>query len=696
MNIETKFEPEEPADVLPQPAYLKAGLEPLEDFAARAEMVENALVALEGATGTAARRAVTRLRKELDGFEPAVTFLGQVKSGKTTLVNAMAGWADLLPSDVNPWTSVVTSLHLTPGTRQQDISARFQMMDENEWDRLVQKGGRLGELAGRAGSEGELETIRQQIEALRDKSRRRLGRKFELMLGQQHEYGYFDKNLLERYICIGDDFADDDDMPAGDEQGRFADITRSADLYLNSTSKPFRMCLRDTPGVNDTFMMREQVTINAVRASRLCVVVLSAHQALTSVDLALIRMISSLQSRDVIIFVNRIDELSDPTTQIPEIEASIRQVLADQKGPEDAKIIFGSAYWANMALANDIKGIGEASSQALVNWADAKDDATLRNKPPAEIIWHVSGLPELNRCVSERVVEKLGNPQLSKVITSAVSIASGQQAANKVRVQGDQARVAMSMHEVRSELNALAEHHRASLLAKTDEVIASYQARADRAHINFIDRATHSLIAHLESKGDGKVWSYDPTGLRMLLKSAYSVFAVRAQRLAQDHYELAVVDIAELYFKAFGTAVEGIELNVPEVQEFPAPVTIAQTIALDFNDSWWVSWWRRTRGFNAFAKQFHQLVSAETEDFMVQLKTVQTSQIQEQLIKTLNAFFEQNRDIMIEISSSKGDAEGMQRICLGQKEEKRLAQIDGVIADLKYCANQSKLQGETT
>lgn len=694
MNIETEITSDEPTGVLAQPRFLKAGLEPLEAFAERVEMIEEALDALEELTGSAASRAVTRLIRELEAFEPSVTFLGQVKSGKTTLVNSMAGWSDLLPSDVNPWTSVITSLHLSPGAEKKDVSARFEMMEEDEWERLVHKGGRLGELAGRAGSDSELNTIREQIEALRDKSRRRLGRKFELLLGQEHEYGYFDKNLLERYICIGDDFYDEDETPTdADNQGRFADITRSADLYLRSNSKPFRMCLRDTPGVNDTFMMREQVTINAVRASKLCVVVLSAHQALTSVDMALIRMISSLQSRDVIIFVNRIDELSDPATQIPEIENSIRQVLADHKGPEDAQIIFGSAYWANMVLADDIKGIHSASTDALMKWADEKDDVELRNCPPEEIIWHISGLPELNRCISQRIVTKLGDPTLTKIASSAISIASGQQAANKVRVEGDHKQLTMSMHEVRTELTKLADRHRAELAAKTEEIIQSYRARADRAHINFIERATHSLIAHLESKGDTKVWSYDPTGLRMLLKSAYSVFAVRAQRSAKDHYETAVVDIAQLYYNAFGTAVDGIELNVPEVQEFPAPVTIAQTIALDFNDSWWVSWWRRTRGYKAFAKQFHDLVSAETEDFMNQLKTVQTSQIQEQVIGTLDAFFEQNRDIMIEISSSKGDAEGLQRICLGKDEAKRLEQIEGVIANLKYYSAMTKTEG---
>lgn len=693
MNIETQIDEENTMDVIEQPAFLQDGLEPLEAFAERAAQVEDALASLEEVTGSEARRAVTRLRRELESFEPAVTFLGQVKSGKTSLVNAMAGWSDLLPADVNPWTSVITSLHLTPGTNRKDVSARFQMMEEDEWDRLVHKGGRLGELAGRAGSDGELDTIRNQVKALRDKSRRRLGRKFELLLGQEHEYGYFDKNLLERYICIGDDFYDEDAPRGADEQGRFADITRSADLYLHSTALPYKLCLRDTPGVNDTFMMREQVTINAVRTSRICVVVLSAHQALTSVDMALIRMISSLQSRDVVIFVNRIDELTDPATQIPEIEASIRQVLKDHKGPEDARVIFGSALWANQVLSGDLSGMRSASSDALINWADAAQAEGLQEKSPEEIIWHLSGLPELNACMAERVIEVLGDPQLLKITTSAVTIASGQQAADKVRVEGSGTQVTMTLHEVRNELNALAQRHKDDLENHIHEIIGGYQARADRAHSNFIDRATHSLITHLEKKGDTSVWNYNPTGLRMLLKSAYSVFAVRAQKMGKSHYEDAVVAIAELYYKAFGSAVEGIELNVPQVQDFPAPVTIAQTIALDFNDSWWVSWWRRTRGYKAFAKQFHTLVTAETEDFMYQLKVVQTDQIRILLQETMDGFFEQNRDIMLEISGAQGDPENVQRICLGREEGKRLETLDHVIGDLKYYSNPTRWKG---
>ena len=229
---------------------------------------------------------------------------------------------------------VFASECLGPGRR---ANGSFQFFSQDEWDHLVENGGRIGELSSRAGADEELEKVRQQIAEMREKTKARLGRKFELLLGQKHNYAELNDDLMQRYVCMGDDF---EDLEEEDQQGRFADITKSADLYLETNALPMPICIRDTPGVNDTFMMREQITINALRDSRICVVVLSAHQALSSMDMGLIRLISNVKAREVIIFVNRIDELSDPASQVPESRDSITQTLADNNGPENPQIIF--------------------------------------------------------------------------------------------------------------------------------------------------------------------------------------------------------------------------------------------------------------------------------------------------------------------------------------------------------------------
>lgn len=681
MNIQANLDHATQIQSSARPTNLNAGKEGLAAFAKKMRELDYALEALEDVTSEEMAQSVARLRRSLAEFEPSVTLLGQVKSGKTSLVNAMAGWADLLPSDVNPWTSVATSLHLTPEENHVEVGARFQFMTEDEWDRLLTRGGRLGELAGRAGAESELKKIQEQVEKVRENARHRLGRKFELLLGKEHEYGYFDKNLLEKYICLGDDLGLNDDLQ-DDGQGKFAEITRSADLYLNCKSVPLPICLRDTPGVNDTFMMREQVTIRAIRDSRVCVVVLSANQALTSVDMGLIRLISNLNSREVIIFVNRIDELPDPVNQVPEIEESMRKTLKEHHGPSEAPIIFGSAYWANKVLAGDLEEMTEASSDALLEWAQVALTHTELGQSSQNIVWDISGLPALYRCVAERVIEDQGNAFLAKIASSAASIASGQQVAEAMVIQGETNEPTLNMYEVQSRFKELSERHIASLQNDMDAAIATYQDRADRTHLNFVERATHSLITHLESHGDTSVWEYNPTGLRMLLRSAYNVFGVRIQAIAKKHYEEAVGDLAQLYCDAFGSVVHGIQITVPAAPNIPSPVALGQTIALDFRDGWWVSWWRRTRGYKAFAKRFQQLITAETEDFMTQLKSVQALEVREEALGSLNAFLEEQKSILHELGTRSSSSEDVQDIFSGSKNNSQHDKLQGALETL--------------
>ncbi len=687
MNMQPQIDSMTNIRAAARPSNLNAGMEPLAEFAAQMDELEGALNALGGVMGDKASRTLPRLKKELNSFEPCVTLLGQVKSGKTSLVNAMGGWADLLPSDVNPWTSVVTSLHLTPGDQRVETSARFQFMTEEEWDRLLTKGGRIGEMAGRAGAESELQKIQTQIEQMRERSRSRLGRKFELLMGQTHEYEYFDKNLIERYICLGDDFDLEPGMDGDDSQGRFADITRSADLYLNSQSVPIPLCLRDTPGVNDTFMMREQVTIQAIRDSRICVVVLSASQALTSVDMGLIRMISNLKSREVVIFVNRIDELADPARQIPEIEASIRQTLDTHHGPKDAEIIFGSAYWAGKVLTGELEEMEPASGAALLNWAEANPGAADPDQSSQNMVWELSGLPALLRSISTRIVKDLGAPLLARVASSAITMVTGQQAARSILVNGAAQGSNLSMHDIKTRFEQIAASNLQALEDDIDTVFAAYRDRADRAHATFVSRASHSLIEHLERWGEGCVWEYDPAGLRLLLKSAYSVMGSRVHTAALARYEHAVQEVAELLYTGFGPAVEGIQISVPEVPAVPSPVALGQTIALDFNDSWWSSWWRRTRGYKAFVKSFQKLICAETEDFMTQLKIVQTADTQTNTIARLQNFFDEQRDILMEIADHSRRGRDMQQLFSSEAEQERQQITDTALNILgKYTA----------
>ena len=431
------------------------------------------------------------------------------------------------------------------------------------------------------------------------------------------------------------------------------------------------MCLRDTPGVNDTFMMREQVTIQAIRESRLCVVVLSANQALSSVDMGLIRLISNLRSRDVLIFVNRIDELQNPATQIPEIESSIRQTLTDLNGPTEASIIFGSAYWANKVLSGGLENMSDISGKALLNYAEVALEGNQAPDSPSDMVWELSGLPELFRHISERIVTDGGEAHLAKLAASALTIGSSQSVAETITLEGTGTGEQMSSEQITRLFGDIENAFRTRLDVEFGDLMTAYHQRADRAHANFIERATHSLIGHLENYGEREVWEYSPTGLRMLLRSAYNVFGTRAQTLTNQLFEDLVGDLAELYCNAFGAAVGGIQMGVPMAPEIPSPVALGQTIALDFQDGWWKSWWRRTRGYKAFAQTFQALISAETEDFMTQLKVVQAGEVRAAASRALSDYLDEQRDILQEMATRTDTPANMQQLFFDKDEVAR-------------------------
>lgn len=587
---------------------------------------------------TKTQKAARRLMSDLANVEPSVTMIGQIKSGKTSLVNALIGQQDLLPADVNPWTSVVTSLHLSAKPLTPQTSAQFQFFDRREWDRLVSGGGRIGELANRAGADDEISKIRAQVEMMREKSKARLGRKFEALLGTQHSYGYFDKELIERYVCLGDDF--EDDSQTAQTRGRFADITCSADLYMQQRGYPVNICVRDTPGVNDTFMIREQITIKSIRDSRLCVVVLSAHQALSSTDLALIRMISNVKSREVIIFVNRIDELSEPKVQVSQIEKSILKTLEQNSGPADATLIFGSALWAQSSMQGKMTDMAQASLDALLDWAEVAQLNDADTSDPHALMWELSGLPALIGALSERMIDgelhEIARQASITGINLIQRVQVGDNLAAKASV-GDTV-LCMQRDDILRELEGIRARHLAQFGATLDGFAAAFGQRVKQSHANFLSRATDALAKHLEHFGEQSTWTYDPTGLRVLLGSAYKIFGAKCQKAFQEEAVSAVADIGGLFNRALDLPSAYFDPSIPDVPRVVPPVTLGQTIALDLQGSWWKSWWTRRQSYEAQAQKFYDLIKAETDSLTSDLTGDQAVVLQQDIMQVFEGF----------------------------------------------------------
>lgn len=683
MNMDVSESRQIDKSAAPNAALLARGLDGLDNFLENSAELEHTLDNLIDVADEETAAQAGSLKAKLRALEPSVTMIGQIKAGKTSLVNAMMGSPDLLPADVNPWTTVVTSLHINADRTTEDTRASFEFFDHEEWDRLLDNGGRIGELASRAGADDELEKVKAQIGEMREKTRNRLGKKFEMLLGQKHDYGYFDDDLIQRYVCLGDDIDVDDGLP--DTQGRFADITKSANLYLDRPELPIGLCIRDTPGVNDTFMMREQITISAIRDSRICVVVLSAHQALTSMDMALIRLISNVQSREVIIFVNRIDELSDPGNQIPEIRESIVATLKKANAPADIDIIFGSAYWANHALSGTLNDLAEDSAQAMFSWAETALQDSDAPETPEATAWELSGLPELYRALSERIVEGPGGELIDNITNGALNLVNGMRASDQMvsLKMGDADvtppdREALIAELARVETNALK-----SLDDQMAALVVDFEQRLDRSHHRFLDRATDSLITHLEANGESAVWHYNPMGLRVLLRSNYLVFGKQATALAKKIYDHSATEFTSVYTKIFSVSVDGFQIEAPNAPNVPPPVALGQTIALDLSGSWWKKWWQRRRGYKTYAEHFYKLIEAETDPIVNDLKVTQVDTIKDAARTELTEFIAVQRRALMNMAD-KGDLsrDDLSELFGVKAQEDRNRVVEAALVDL--------------
>src|SRR5262249_24824171 len=154
---------------------------------------------------------------------------------------------NLLPTDVNPWTTAVTNLHFCSREHRSN-SAKFQFFAAAEWQQLADGGGKLRELTERLVPGFEPDLLREHVSALRARAAARLGSQFAELLGRSHQFANLSPEVLRRYVCQGD-FVEV--AAAKHSVGLYSDITKSADLYLASGPFDYPVTVIDTPGTND-------------------------------------------------------------------------------------------------------------------------------------------------------------------------------------------------------------------------------------------------------------------------------------------------------------------------------------------------------------------------------------------------------------------------------------------------------------
>lgn len=553
---------------------------------------------------------VQRLLRKIEAFEPSVSVIGQVKAGKSTLLNALIGETDLLPSDVNPWTSVITNVHLNSRRVPEGTRALFRFFDANEWNRLVETGGRLGEMANRAGFDAEAGEIRRQVEDMRQTTEARLGDEFHKLLDGNHAFPDIRKSVIDRYICYGDP----DEIRDGSTEGVYADLTKSADLFIDLDGYPKGLCLRDTPGVNDTFMMREQITLNAISESRVCVIVLSAHQAMSTMDLALLKIICAVDAREVLIFVNRIDELADPRGESGQIVKSIRRTLERMGLGEEIEILTGSGYWANMALSGRVDQMLPGSLGGLTKFFEIEAPDFSSSDVVRDKAMEASGVQALHRAIARRVVKGPGEAMLADVCSEIDNVIRMNELVEEISEGGSgrPGRSDIASSEIAGKVSEIGQRVRRQFESTVATLRADLVDKLERAQASFVNSAVSALASHIETFGEKQTWNHEPSVLRLIMKSAYDTACEKLRRAGAGALEDVFDSVEELI--EFDLDLFQDKLGVIDFPTQPlhtAPTALARTVTLDLEGGWWRRYFRNGSR-SSVENRYRKLIEAET------------------------------------------------------------------------------------
>jgi len=587
---------------------------------------------LEPSVASLVRDLVERIRQR----PIRLAVIGQMKAGKSSFLNALADRPGLLPTDVNPWTAVVTQLHFGHPSGRTD-GAVFRFFSEEEWQQLSE-GGNLRILQQKLVPELDLDVLRSQLSQIRMRARARLGDGYQALLGTQHHFASLPTGMLARYVADAES-----DGPIAAETV-YSDITRSADLFLDAMPFGLPLTLVDTPGTNDPFLVRDEITLRCLDEMDAAIVVLSARQAFSTADLALVRTMRGLRKDRLLVVVNRCDELDDPPTHGKLIAAHVSRQLEREFGQE-VPVIAMSALWANVAARSDPAAIRETLTDRLARQAMAAGVATRdeietwRHNPTqmpigrvAEILRTASGLPNVIDALVRLVADSSVGQLLAQALTTLVTISEQQAAVARRDLQHLEDTVKSAHTDVLSggfELQRLqsAVERLDGTMAKLERIAADRTAEIGAAQRQGLDRLRehlHKVVAafieqeratvtfSLDQQTTTKPARYDVSKLRKELEQAFLgeyrtlyQHIVNIQLAASQHFRRIVND--ELPSTNLDVHVNVISNSF----SYPSLSALSRVSAFDVDPKLWARWRRSKRSLKEAVDAFEAILRAE-------------------------------------------------------------------------------------
>lgn len=644
-----------------------------------------------------------------------IAVIGQIKAGKSSFVNALIGRPGFLPTDVNPWTAVLTNLHFAvPGQPRQ--GAQFRFFDETEWHQLGQRADTVGALTEKLlPGHAQVQDVKD-LEALHRRAEVRLGRYYHQLFGKTRWYSDPTPEIIERYVCLGQDI---EHSASELVPGRYADITKAADIFLDAGNFAVPATLIDTPGTNDPLLVRDDVTMNGIRVADVYVVVLTARQPLTAADLSLLRVLHGLQKSRIIVFINRADELSDIAHQGDAVVSGVKAVLQREFPAGDIPVVIGSARWANAALqaqAEDLERLWDAEVSAyahgravLASGEGLPPARTFDTDALAEAILAWSGVPAMMAQISSALLQGVSAFWLSELAATLLAVVEVVASSFRKEVTAQEemlkqieraqplsadltrrTAIVEQLRSVEREIGqncGMAETRMRMEVAKAVSNLSSTLEEEVRSFA--AEQAAAVRDAWLERRAT-RNWHCDGATLRNSLEA----HVLRTFREVDKTLFLALRDLTprlpgflQSTASHIGTALTATPVVQANISPSLAP--LGRPVVFDLDDSWWTLWWNRGQSAEENARKIEELVMAEFGPVATDLWRLVEANLQKHAFAAVRRFFTRASDVICAAIDREEKAAVMTQKLLSSFED--TAHISGDTRDRNLAEIRSRL-----
>ncbi len=592
---------------------------------------------------------VSTLQSDLEAHSCRIAVIGQIKAGKSSLINALIRRPDLLPTDINPSTAVITKLYFG-APAEQNNTALFHFFSDEEWEHIM-SGGRAGAMTMERHAGLSPEQLQKPLEDLRHRAQLRLGSEYQTLLGKHHLFSSVTSDLLERYVSAGDYREPDGD----EDKHHFSDITKNAEVYLEGQPLGYPSIIIDTPGVNDPFLVRDEITHGNLGEADIYLVVLTAQQPLSTSDLALLRMLKGLQKDRIIAVVNRIDLVDMAAGEAERLVEHVRASLKREFPHADIPVIMASAQWANIALNRDPDEMEYAVSSSF---ADYVAELAQRGEPgfeqprpdwelerTANVLYRASGIPGIISAISRLIGHSVTAERLLPVASTFGAIAEN--TAISIRHGVNSLEDGEGWHHGKAMANLQQLEH---LLGEVESTLAECEHEFTRMTEEEVDRLRRFMVYTVENFAEQQREKLMQYGSYAAFRGEFQqeMFQLRSQ-LAEDFYKY-ITEISKEFLtrqqEAEAILRQTVKGALPDLQDVlrfgiqsgslppPSIMPLSKVTSLDM-DSYWDARAHATAINPAEADRFRQLATVAFLELIEELFEIAESIQQEHVTEAL-------------------------------------------------------------